>query len=196
MIDAIKKHNDRFSRDEVWTKALRLLISYANPHFASISHLKYVQTAQLHVAASFIGCGRQDFMVQYGQSFYFHQTIADFRKEEISIKKIVDQNKTRILRNPDVFKHWQKYTDKLLDNCAECDFRYWKIPTFIKDKGDQESIQAEIRDNYSLIHGVFDHMAVRSLKYPCITRNEFMELITEVGIPSGDCALTLEVLDE
>jgi hypothetical protein len=26
----------------VWTKALRLLISYANPHFASITHLKYV----------------------------------------------------------------------------------------------------------------------------------------------------------
>ena len=42
LINAIKGHNDRYSRDDVWTKALRLLISYANPHFASITYLKYV----------------------------------------------------------------------------------------------------------------------------------------------------------
>lgn len=68
----LKEHDLRFYKDDVWTTALMKLIPYRSSHFASISSLKYIDTTNVHVGANFIGCGRQDFMVKYQNSFYFH----------------------------------------------------------------------------------------------------------------------------
>jgi hypothetical protein len=60
------------------------IIPYKDPHFASIQNIKYINTDMLHIAANFVSSGKQEFVVQHGSSFYFHKTIADFRKEEIT----------------------------------------------------------------------------------------------------------------
>ena len=54
----LEEHRNRFGKDEVWTDALMRMIRYKDPHFASISNLKFIDTKDLYVTANFIGCGR------------------------------------------------------------------------------------------------------------------------------------------
>ncbi len=54
----LEEHRNRFAKDEVWTYALMKMIRYKDPHFASLSNLKFIDSKDLYVAANFIGCGR------------------------------------------------------------------------------------------------------------------------------------------
>ena len=39
------------------------ILTYKEPHFASVSNIKYIDTKMLHFAAGFLSSGRQDYMV-------------------------------------------------------------------------------------------------------------------------------------
>jgi hypothetical protein len=82
------------------------LIPYREPHYANVVNLKHIKTDSLYVAANFIGSGRQDFVVGHGNKFYFHQTIADFRRQEIVLQKLTKTHKVLRERNPNVFQNW------------------------------------------------------------------------------------------
>ena len=61
----VEERRQHFKKDEVWTNALVKLIKYKDPHFAAVAQLKYVSTANLHIGVSFIGSGKQDYIVQH-----------------------------------------------------------------------------------------------------------------------------------
>lgn len=46
-------------------------------------------------------------MVQQGNKYYFHSTIADFRREEILFTNLKTSVSSKIERNPNVFKNWK-----------------------------------------------------------------------------------------
>lgn len=54
----LEEHRNRFAKDEIWTYALMKMIRYKDPHFASLSNLKFIDSKDLYVSANFIGCGR------------------------------------------------------------------------------------------------------------------------------------------
>lgn len=105
----------------VWTEAVRKLIPYKQPHFASVEKLKYISTTDLYLAVGFVGFGRQDYMVQHGSKFYFHQTIADFRREEIIFKRLKTTKNSRKERHPNVFKNWRIDNVEMVEQCVKHD---------------------------------------------------------------------------
>lgn len=150
------EHQSRFYKDEVWTSALMKLIPYREPHLACVANLKYVKTESLYLGANFIGSGKQDFMIQHGNKFYFHQTIADFRRQEIAFQKLMKTSKILKERNPNVFASWTPETPELIEECANKDFEYWKVPNFVKDPGDRDVLQHIFRKNYTFLTNVFN----------------------------------------
>lgn len=66
-----------------------------------------------------------------------------------------------------MFKNWSSETEEMLDNCAKLDFEFWKVPNFVKDKNEIESIKHVIRKYYRFLKEVFNHIASKSLTYPC-----------------------------
>ncbi len=60
-------------------------------------------------------------MVQHGNKFYFHSTIADFRREEILFKKLKTTVNSRVERHPNVFKHWKTDTAEMVEQCVKYD---------------------------------------------------------------------------
>lgn len=81
------------------------------------------------------------------------------------------------LKSPNVFKNWSIETEDILDACAKLDFEFWKVPNFVKDKGEIESIKHVIRKYYRFLKEVFSHIASRSLTYPCVSQLECGYLI-------------------
>jgi hypothetical protein len=121
-------------------------------------------------------------MVRHGNTFYFHQTIADFRREEIVFPKLILSTKRKIERNPNVFKNWQADTPEILENCARYDFEYWKVPNFIKDPGDIDTIKQVLNQNYEFFRDIFTSIAIKSLAYPCCSSIEFGNIISECNL--------------
>lgn len=54
---------DKILRAETWTKAIQRLLIYKVPHCTSLQFLKIADAKNIFVGASFIKCGRQDYMV-------------------------------------------------------------------------------------------------------------------------------------
>jgi hypothetical protein len=85
------------------------------------------------MTAEFIGSGRQDFLIQYGKTFHWDSMISNCRREPIKTPPAVISVANKTLRNPNVFKDWQKDTNELADKCFETDIEGWKVNKFVKD---------------------------------------------------------------
>jgi hypothetical protein len=92
-----------------------------------------VDTTKIFVTACFMDSGKQNYIVKYGHDYSFHQTIADFRREEIRIPQMSNNEKGRIERNPNVFKLWAHDTENVIEACFASDMEYWKLSKFVKD---------------------------------------------------------------
>jgi uncharacterized protein (DUF2236 family) len=101
------KFRDSFKQQKVWAEAIKNILSYSRPHFTFLTSLQGVNPMNLFVGANFISSGRQDFMVQYNNEYYFHQTIAGLRTEKLVIPSLANYAKGKRERNPEVFKSWQ-----------------------------------------------------------------------------------------
>ena len=75
-------------------------------------------------------------MVQFGAKFYFHSTIADFRKEEIAYPKVTEIILGKKERNPNVFRRYQVDNQNIIRACIASDLEFWKLAHFVKDAGD------------------------------------------------------------
>ena len=87
--DLVEAHRTRHCREEFWTRALSEMVAYNEPHFASVTNIKQVPVEDLFVTANFVGLGKQDYMVQHKDKFYFHQTVAGYRREPIQFDQVV-----------------------------------------------------------------------------------------------------------
>lgn len=69
----------------------------------------------------------------FENEIYLHQTIADFRREEIVVPKLDGKEIGRIERNPNVFLNFFIDTPTILENSFKCDLDCWKLGKFVKD---------------------------------------------------------------
>ena len=127
---------DNYLRPENWTKAIQKLLVYNQPHCTALSLLKIAESKNLFVGASFVKCGKQDYVIQHGAKFYFHSTTLSHRQEEIAFPKVAETIVGKKERNPNVFKHWAQDNSAVLKACMNCDFQNWKLTHFVKDTGD------------------------------------------------------------
>jgi hypothetical protein len=71
---------------------------------------------------------------------YFHTTLCDFRREEITFAKLSIDVRQKKERNPNVFSKWVEDDQKIIDACCTKDFEFWKVPNFAKDPVEYKSI--------------------------------------------------------
>lgn len=136
--------------------------------------------------------GRQPYVVKYGGEFYFHQTISNFRKEDVVFPKLSAKDMDKIKRNPNVFKNWVSDTADIIEKCTKADFEYWKMTNFVKDPGDRSDIKEIIKENYIVLKDMFTHIACRS-NWPCIGSLDFSIFCESSKIP--DAKTTTGIID-
>ena len=71
-----------------------------------------------------------------------------------------------------VFKPWQADTQLTLEECAAFDFKYWKVPRFVKDVLDIENLQKLVIKNYEMLKHIYTTL-MSQVDYPCIGWNKF-----------------------
>jgi hypothetical protein len=59
----LDEHSLSYQRTEVWTKQIHKLLVYKHPHCTSLKSLRYADVKNLYVSASFVGCGKQNYIV-------------------------------------------------------------------------------------------------------------------------------------
>ena len=129
----LEKHRTRHFKHNVWIEALMKMIVYKAPHYVGAQHLKKVNPESLYIGANFVSSGRQDYMIQYRGRLYFHQTLCDYRREDIQLNKLSISQRERKERNVNVFKRWVVDDTAIIDACTKLDFQFWKVPNFIKE---------------------------------------------------------------
>lgn len=136
--------------------------------------------------------GRQPYVVKYCNKFYFHQTVCNFRREDIVFPKLDAKDINKIERNPAVFKNWVVDSEIIIDQCLKCDFEGWKLKNFVKDPGDQSDIKLIIKENYVYLKDVFTSVSLKS-NWPNMTSLDFSVFIDTVKIP--DKTTTFGIID-
>ena len=66
--------------------------------------MQLVDPKEIFVTANYIGCGKQNYAVQYENKLYLHKTIADFRREDIVHVSTIAKELGKKEHNPNVFK--------------------------------------------------------------------------------------------
>lgn len=177
----LKQRQKGYSDYRIWSHILQKFIVYKNPHLVAVDKLTQVDTSKVFISAAFLDPGRQDYLINFKNQFFFHRTIADFRREDIAIPKRDFEDSSLVLRNPNVFKMWSQDTEKQLDMCYSADVEYWKLAKFVKDQGEQTGIRRTISDNYLHLKEIYKMLSARS-NFPCLSAQDFLFFMEHVEL--------------
>lgn len=109
-------------------------------------------------------------------SYYIHKDIVENRDEEIIpfFKKMKNVVKERYwdLSNS-VFKDWRKDNESIYEKCLEHDFKFWKVPKFLKDPDELEEVKKIIKAKLPILKDFYQYLIAIS-NFPGIVNFDFM----------------------
>jgi hypothetical protein len=79
---------------------------YRHPHLVGTEGLDKIEADAIYVAGCFMSSGKQHYVVQNNRKFFVHQTVADYRREEILFRPFNVSTNNHKLRMPTVFNAW------------------------------------------------------------------------------------------
>ena len=100
----VEEYRQSFSKFNEWSKTIDDFLRYKSVHFNTTEGLD--ESSGLYFAAGFVGSGKQDYVVQFGNEFHFNSTLVNIRTEELNVP-IAEEHKVNLVeRNPNVFAAW------------------------------------------------------------------------------------------
>jgi hypothetical protein len=124
---------------------------------------------------------------------YFHETKVNFRRENIPISLLPNQNTVVKIRQADVFKLWQKDTPDVLAKAYDFDFGFSKLEGLIKSKGTQEEVRELFLKNYDFLKDIFLTLSIHCGNFPFIGCQDFTRFAKQVQLM--DSVITQSRLD-
>ena len=106
--------------------------------------------------------------------------IAQFRTESIQIAKL-DNNVSKVLRNPNVFKNWQHDTPYLLEQSMRHDIEAWKVLKFVKEPNEYREICLILKQNYNYLAQLHKSISARD-SYPTVGLLQVTTILQEADI--------------
>lgn len=71
-----------------------------------------------------------------------------------------------------VWGNWRDDTPSVVKQCLKHDFKYWKVPRFVKDPKQVELVQQVVEKYFDLLKAEHIQMAASSI-FPASSLNEF-----------------------
>ena len=93
-----------------------------------------------------------------------------------------------------MFKPWKADTEKTWEDCAEEDFKHWKIPRICKDPEDLENVKGVVRKYYSQLKHIF-YSLISCEEYPHVGWMNFTEFSEQVSIIDAAHHVDLATID-
>ncbi|CDW89852.1 UNKNOWN [Stylonychia lemnae] len=184
--DHIKNHYRKSFKEVIMKNSL-----YRRPYLVNGQFLERFSDRtqeQLYVYPCFIRAGKHSYIVKNTDDDYFlHKMIAPFREEDIPV--YIKQSKMKVFsrvfkKETSVFRDWKEDNDQILARCCDHDYKYWKIPRFVKDPGEvcksinhliylqQQKCFDYVIQNFTKLKEIFITIASRS-SFPNISWIDF-----------------------
>lgn len=81
-----------------------------------------------------------------------------------------------------VYKDWRKDNEQIYEKCLEHDFKFWKVPKFLKDPDELEEVKKVIQSNFPILKDYYQYLIAVS-NFPGIANFDFMQWTTDIKIP-------------